>query len=752
MENSLKISEKVDISTIKKSDKRQNDNISQFFYSELLNAGLKINPESYKNLSADIDKINNILKSLIPFGNNFQQVNNKNELFTKNIDFKQSNKKFQFNDNLLSNLIDKMSISQNNIQKKEKINVNDANDDDAIISVISDIINNFIFSKQTDKTQNSEISNYEFIDVNDIEISDNLENLIQKTSNMQNLQNKITKLKNGESINIDLNDLKNSFDKNSISVIKVKVNDESPNKLNVINESKLNTKNSKNIKNINNSISDNKIAEIENINIKKVINKTESGNIFEISFKTGKDKNELSDNSIKMINELQKFDNVKIKINKSELDSKNQSLNVIINQKDISESNQQNKSGESKQTGINKDIIKQRNQANNSTDIKITTDISKQHKDNNKFSNSEPIISNKTLNTINSKADSKSINIDLNSIKTELNSDKKINDHSNNQFFQTINKNKNNNINIESNTNFKNNEIDNKNVISDKNISYVKVNTKNEIDNEVNTIFKKINLSKNDNEKFTEKQISKNSQVNHQQPKSDEIKQKEINNDIIQQRNEVNNSTVNKFSTDYYNNQNENSQQKEFFENFRNNFSTTEKTGEVSKSSSVKSENASKPLIFNQIRADEIYKTISKLSAKTGTDGTVNAKINLHPKSLGKVFVEIKVNENNVKINIKADNKETVKIIENQIGSLREGLRNQGLQTEQLNVKLNDYGNEQNEKYLAEDNRNDRQYQEDRRSFLNTFGEDEAQSANIETDESLNKEIYKQGSYIEKYI
>lgn len=125
---------------------------------------------------------------------------------------------------------------------------------------------------------------------------------------------------------------------------------------------------------------------------------------------------------------------------------------------------------------------------------------------------------------------------------------------------------------------------------------------------------------------------------------------------------------------------------------------------------------------FKEVAYKEITSTTAQLVKNMPDNSTGIARLIVKPEQLGTVFVEINIVNQKVNLNFKADSHETVKIIENQIGQLKEKLSNSGIQTDKIEVYQKDQGD------MAKDGSGSQQggqankeEQETRRAYLQTF-------------------------------
>ena len=225
-----------------------------------------------------------------------------------------------------------------------------------------------------------------------------------------------------------------------------------------------------------------------------------------------------------------------------------------------------------------------------------------------------------------------------------------------------------------------------------------------------------------------------------------DIKQKDLENSL--QNKNANNSKLSKISSanvqnDTFENNKENNSK-----NFLKNFDFLgNKTSDSTKGNVKISEKPS--VSYSNVKLEDFRKTAAKVIRNTPENGTSTARINLYPKSLGRVFVEVNMKGVNAALNIKSASKETAKLIEQQLPSLKEGLKAQGINLYNIALKLTGQENEF-EGYLADREDKGSEYEE-KQKYLRTFGFS-GKEADKEEDEPVVNNIFRQGSYIERYI
>lgn len=127
---------------------------------------------------------------------------------------------------------------------------------------------------------------------------------------------------------------------------------------------------------------------------------------------------------------------------------------------------------------------------------------------------------------------------------------------------------------------------------------------------------------------------------------------------------------------------------------------------------------------FLDVKVEEFPRLTSRLAQNARTQGSTTARMVLNPKSLGTVFVDVNLAGNQLSINIKTETKEAASKIEQQLGILKERLSALGIQTENVNVKMNEDSEKQASSYQDPNNNREKREQEtERRSFLKTFAD-----------------------------
>jgi flagellar hook-length control protein FliK len=122
---------------------------------------------------------------------------------------------------------------------------------------------------------------------------------------------------------------------------------------------------------------------------------------------------------------------------------------------------------------------------------------------------------------------------------------------------------------------------------------------------------------------------------------------------------------------------------------------------------------------LTRIRANEFVAKTAQNVRALAPNGASVARFHLTPDALGKVFVEINVQSSVATLNIKADNKEVVKLIEKQIGNLIDKLQLSGINTESVNVSQQNFEDAANSREGNSGQKN--QEREAREEFLESL-------------------------------
>lgn len=132
--------------------------------------------------------------------------------------------------------------------------------------------------------------------------------------------------------------------------------------------------------------------------------------------------------------------------------------------------------------------------------------------------------------------------------------------------------------------------------------------------------------------------------------------------------------------------------------------------------------------LFTQIHPGRFSTKIFDMAKNMQVGQKQSARLMLKPEYLGTVFVELSISARGARINLKADSKQSQKLIENQIASLKEKLDEIGLKTESINIELsgeeNQAGNQSNSSYQMREKRSILQ------EFLSSFKHLSADSPN----------------------
>ncbi len=135
--------------------------------------------------------------------------------------------------------------------------------------------------------------------------------------------------------------------------------------------------------------------------------------------------------------------------------------------------------------------------------------------------------------------------------------------------------------------------------------------------------------------------------------------------------------------------------------------------------------------------ADVTFKIINNLPANSIS----NARISLNPPSLGKIMIAIRLINDNLSLNIKVENKDIFKLIENQIPYLKDKLQLTGIKIENLEFNSN------NDKTVEYQNNNYSSQQKNQkenlmREFLKTFRQFNINAPENNTLEAGNKSMF----------
>lgn len=121
-----------------------------------------------------------------------------------------------------------------------------------------------------------------------------------------------------------------------------------------------------------------------------------------------------------------------------------------------------------------------------------------------------------------------------------------------------------------------------------------------------------------------------------------------------------------------------------------------------------------KPEQMQRTKLDELPQTIVKFVAETPANGSSQATLHLNPDNLGKVKVEISLQDNSVHLKITAESEEAKAAIGEQLNSLREKLDETGLKTTQIDLYT-----QQDSQYAQSENSQKRQEEKDaRRQYI----------------------------------
>jgi flagellar hook-length control protein FliK len=99
-----------------------------------------------------------------------------------------------------------------------------------------------------------------------------------------------------------------------------------------------------------------------------------------------------------------------------------------------------------------------------------------------------------------------------------------------------------------------------------------------------------------------------------------------------------------------------------------------------------------------------------------------SARLVLQPQTLGTVMIEISLANNIAKIDIRVDSREAAKSIESQIAALKDKLSNEGIKTESIDVKLNNFQKETKNNNGQDSGFAKREDADIKREYLSSFG------------------------------
>jgi len=125
---------------------------------------------------------------------------------------------------------------------------------------------------------------------------------------------------------------------------------------------------------------------------------------------------------------------------------------------------------------------------------------------------------------------------------------------------------------------------------------------------------------------------------------------------------------------------------------------------------------------LRRVKLEEIADKTLQLAKNIQSNTTQTARLYLNPPTLGTVFVEISMKENMAKIVMKADTREVVKNLENQLITLQEKLNQQGIKTESIKIEIRQVENDITDRHAFFEGSNARQKDSKaNREFLGTL-------------------------------
>lgn len=112
---------------------------------------------------------------------------------------------------------------------------------------------------------------------------------------------------------------------------------------------------------------------------------------------------------------------------------------------------------------------------------------------------------------------------------------------------------------------------------------------------------------------------------------------------------------------------------------------------------------------MRRVKLEEIAEKTLQLAKNIQSNTTQTARLYLKPPSLGTVYVEISMKDNLAKIVMKADTREVVKNLENQLIYLQEKLNQQGIKTESIKIEIRQVENDITDRHAFFEGSNARQ-------------------------------------------
>ena len=175
--------------------------------------------------------------------------------------------------------------------------------------------------------------------------------------------------------------------------------------------------------------------------------------------------------------------------------------------------------------------------------------------------------------------------------------------------------------------------------------------------------------------------------------------------------------------------------------NIQNNITKIDKT--------IKNHELPKYMTFSRVKISHIPNLVNDIIHNSNSEYVGIVKLSLSPKSLGTIFVEITSTKDKLKLNLKVENPETIKAIENTISQLKEKIEHNGTKIDDFNIEQ--YNNEQKKDSLAQ---NDRRAFGNKKNNQSTFDIEKLINESETSENNHNSRIayFQQGKYIEKYI
>ncbi len=137
-------------------------------------------------------------------------------------------------------------------------------------------------------------------------------------------------------------------------------------------------------------------------------------------------------------------------------------------------------------------------------------------------------------------------------------------------------------------------------------------------------------------------------------------------------------------------------------------------------------------VLENRIKLTEIKDSVKLMFNNIAGEGNYSANIRLSPKELGNINIQILIQNDSASIKMKADNNDTLDLMQNQVDELIGNLKDKGIKVESFEINLN-RDSDYTENFEKNNQQNQKKHKEElqtKQSFINSFRQN-LNSANL---------------------